>query len=292
MVSVKNLSDTEVEIRGEINVADLESHRKGVIEKLQERVDLPGFRKGHVPENIIRERVGPIAILEDMAIEAIKSVYPAIIVEHKIAAIDRPEVTLTKIAEGSSLEFVIKQAVIPKVKLPDYKDIAKKAGVEVIEPAESEKDAEGKEVPKPTPEQLEQIKQNKKRERISDAMLENCKFIVPPVMVERQLDAFMDEMSARVESMGMKFDDYIKAMKREKASLRDDLRVEAEKRVRLSLILDTIAMEEKVEIPKEELDKEVGFLIKHNPEVSETDARSYIHGILRTQRVFTLLESV
>lgn len=41
-------------------------------------------------------------------------------------AIGKPDVQITKMASGNPLEFKIISTVIPEVKLPDYKAIAKK----------------------------------------------------------------------------------------------------------------------------------------------------------------------
>ena len=46
--------------------------------------------------------------------------------EKKIDAIGKPEIQITKLASGNPLEFKIITAVVPEVKLPDYKKIAQK----------------------------------------------------------------------------------------------------------------------------------------------------------------------
>jgi FKBP-type peptidyl-prolyl cis-trans isomerase (trigger factor) len=64
-------------------------------------------------------------ILEEMAEQALHDAYPKIIEEHKLDAIGRPQIMITKIAKGSDLEFKIITAVLPEMKLPDYKKLAK-----------------------------------------------------------------------------------------------------------------------------------------------------------------------
>ncbi len=63
-------------------------------------------------------------ILEEMAEQAIQKIYPSILEEHKIDAIGRPQIAITKIAKGSDLEFKIHTAVLPEMDLPDYKKLA------------------------------------------------------------------------------------------------------------------------------------------------------------------------
>ena len=69
--------------------------------------------------------MGEKTILEEMAELALGEAYPAIVTEHKIDAIGRPDIQITKMALGNPLEFIIKTAVTPEITLGDYKKIAK-----------------------------------------------------------------------------------------------------------------------------------------------------------------------
>lgn len=126
----KKLPHSEVEITGEIPADVFESYRKKAISELSENFELPGFRKGKVPENMFLQKVPDMVILEEMAEMAIAEAYPKLIEEHKIDPIGRPSVSLTKIAKDNPLGFVIKTAVIPEVKLADYKKIGEKISKE------------------------------------------------------------------------------------------------------------------------------------------------------------------
>src|SRR3989338_2024404 len=126
-VKVNKVSDTEVEIEGEIEATHFAGHRKGALANLGKNAELPGFRKGMVPEEILAERLGHEPILEEMAELALSEAYPKIIEENKIDAIDRPHIQITKLAIDNPLTFKIRQTVLPDIKLPDYKKLA--AGV-------------------------------------------------------------------------------------------------------------------------------------------------------------------
>ncbi len=125
-VTIKKLDNSEVEITGEISVEEFESHRTKAVKKVAESVDIPGFRKGNVPEQVLVQKVGEPAILYEMAEMAIGKAYPRIIETEKIDAIGHPEIAITKIAKGNPLGFKAKTAIMPEVKLPDYKKIAEK----------------------------------------------------------------------------------------------------------------------------------------------------------------------
>jgi len=125
-VSVKKLPKSEVEIEGELESEKFESYFAKALKKIGETLKLDGFRKGKVPENVLLSKIPEIQILEEMAQMALGEHYPKILEDEKIDAISRPEISITKLARKNPLGFKIKTAVLPKIKLPDYKDIAKK----------------------------------------------------------------------------------------------------------------------------------------------------------------------
>jgi len=125
-IKITPLKNSEVEIEGEISADILQSSHKAATKRLSETLEIPGFRKGKVPESVIKQRIGEYPILEDAAEIALNSEYPNILIDHKINAIGRPEITVTKLALGNPLGFKIKTAIEPQFSIPDYKTIAKK----------------------------------------------------------------------------------------------------------------------------------------------------------------------
>jgi trigger factor len=123
--TIKKLDKSEIEIVGAIEVAEFEKYEGKALERIGERLELPGFRKGKAPVAIVKENVQEMELLEDMAELALMDNYMKILEENKIDAIGRPQIAITKIGKGSDLEFKIVTAVLPEMKLPDYKKIAK-----------------------------------------------------------------------------------------------------------------------------------------------------------------------
>ncbi len=124
-IEIKNLPNSHVEIIGELAWANVEKYHDKVLKSFSETMEVDGFRKGHVPTNIVLEKVPEIAIIQEMAEYAINEAYPNIVKENNIDAIGAPEVFFTKIAKGSDIGYTIKTAVIPNFELPDYKKIIK-----------------------------------------------------------------------------------------------------------------------------------------------------------------------
>lgn len=121
----KKLPDCEVEITAEITAEALESYKAKALKRIKEVAELPGFRKGHVPESKLKEKFGEMGIIENAGEMAINDNAAEILLESKVNFLGRPDITISKITIGAPLEFKIKVTVMPEVKLPDYKKIAK-----------------------------------------------------------------------------------------------------------------------------------------------------------------------
>ncbi len=125
-IKLNSLPERELEIIGTISAERMSEMREKALKKFKESVELPGFRKGNAPDALVAQKVGEMAILEEAAELALSEEYPNILDEHKIDAIGRPEINITKIGIGAPLEFKVKTSLLPEVKLGDFKKIAKK----------------------------------------------------------------------------------------------------------------------------------------------------------------------
>lgn len=127
------LPKSEIEITGELEADAFEAYYARALKKIGENVKLDGFRDGKVPESVLASKIPEIAVLEEMAQMALNEHYPKILEAEKIDAISRPEISITKLARKNPLGFKIKTAVLPQIKLPDYKKLAKKVTEEITD---------------------------------------------------------------------------------------------------------------------------------------------------------------
>ena len=72
----KSLPESEHEIMLEISYETLAKHRATALREISRNFQMPGFRAGHVPENVIVSKVGELSILEEAAHEAIEEILP------------------------------------------------------------------------------------------------------------------------------------------------------------------------------------------------------------------------
>lgn len=124
--TIKKLPKSETAIEVVIPADVFESYRAKAVARAGAEMEFPGFRKGKAPAEVIEKNLVPMALLEEMADLAINEHFPKILVDEKIDAVGRPKIQITKITKGDDLEFTATVAVLPELKLPDYKKIAAK----------------------------------------------------------------------------------------------------------------------------------------------------------------------
>jgi trigger factor len=150
---IKKLDNSEIEIDIEIPADDFMAYWDKAVKRVASGVKIDGFRPGKAPTKMVVEKVGEDKILIDMAEEALQERYFKIFSENKLDVIGQPEVSITKIAKDNPLGLKVKTAVMPEVKMPDYKKIAK----EVAGDHPTEADVTAEEVDKV----VDEIRKNK-----------------------------------------------------------------------------------------------------------------------------------
>jgi FKBP-type peptidyl-prolyl cis-trans isomerase (trigger factor) len=132
--SVKPLAKSQVEITASIPASIWEVFRNDALKNINQTVSIDGFRKGNIPENILIAKVGEMVVLEEMAEMALPKTYMDILIDHKIDAVGQPQISITKLAKGNPLEFKAVTAIVPTIKLPDYRSLAAKEVKKAVKP--------------------------------------------------------------------------------------------------------------------------------------------------------------
>ena len=124
--TVKNLSDTKVQVTITLGAAELAEAEQIALTKLSKTTKVPGFREGKVPAGVAAKHVNPQSLQEQTLDEAISKAVAESFTKEGIRAIDRPAVDVKKYVPGEQLEFVAEVEVLPKITLGDYKKLTTK----------------------------------------------------------------------------------------------------------------------------------------------------------------------
>lgn len=112
---------------------------KKAVAKIAGQVNIPGFRKGKAPRNIIEMHYGKEAVKQEAFELVANQCYTEALEQKKLIPVSDPKVEDSVFEENKDMELTIKVTLKPEVKLGDYKELhVEKEAVEVTDEAVEE----------------------------------------------------------------------------------------------------------------------------------------------------------
>lgn len=139
-ITLKKLPQSKIELTIEVLAEEWAEFIREASRELAQDLKVAGFRQGRTPLEIVRQKVGEKKLFEKATELAIKKSYVRAILEKNIKAIGAPNVQILKLIPGQELSFKAEVAVLPEIKLADYKKICHsvKRNPQKVEPKEIE----------------------------------------------------------------------------------------------------------------------------------------------------------
>jgi len=134
--SCEPLSPTRVRVSVTATFEDLAADLDKAYRTVGERLAVPGFRRGKVPQRIIDQRIGRGAVLQEAVSSYIPGAYVAAIRTHGRRAVGAPEVDITELVDGERLVFTVAVDVRPLFDLPDLDTVTVDVPAIEVDPAE------------------------------------------------------------------------------------------------------------------------------------------------------------
>ena len=122
-VQVENLEKNTAKLTIEVPAEKFEEAVQHSYNKNKGKFNIPGFRKGKAPFNMIKKMYGVGVFYEDAVDEVIDASYPDAAKESGLEIVSRPAVSIEQIEEGKSFIYTAKVAVKPEVTLGEYKGV-------------------------------------------------------------------------------------------------------------------------------------------------------------------------
>jgi trigger factor len=214
--------------------------------------------------------------------------------EEKEFSLKIPDKFREKNLAGKTVDFKVKMGPVKERELPEINDyfahsLGNFEGLAALE--------------KSIREGLLEEKETKEKEmfrmEMADKIAGEIKWDLPDVLIEAEARKMIHELSADIESRGLKFDDYLAQIKKNVPELEREFGEPARRRVKIALVLRAIAKAEKIEPKTEEVEEKMNEVLKMYLDVktAEKDANlselyERMSGILANEKVFEHLESL
>lgn len=120
---ITTLEENRVRLDVSVPQDEVQKEMDKAVRALAREVRIPGFRAGKVPPQVVLQRVGRDAVVEEMLRKALGRWYSAAVEETGVAPIDDPELDLDSVPEQGDLQFTATVQVRPKATLGEYKGL-------------------------------------------------------------------------------------------------------------------------------------------------------------------------
>ncbi|MER5489978.1 trigger factor [Streptomyces sp. NPDC002490] len=121
--AVETLNPTRVRLTVEVPFEELKPSLDAAYKKINQQVTVKGFRKGKIPARVIDQRFGRGAVLEEAVNDALPKFYTEAVNEAELNVLGQPEVDITELKDGETLNFTAEVDVRPAIEIPDYSGI-------------------------------------------------------------------------------------------------------------------------------------------------------------------------
>jgi trigger factor len=121
-VQVADVSQSKKDLRIEVDAAEVKAEFDKAYESLARKVNLPGFRPGHVPRGVVKQRFGKEVkddVLERLMMHALQHA----IVDQRLRIVGQPDIDEITFDEGEPLKFKASIEVVPDFELKPYKGL-------------------------------------------------------------------------------------------------------------------------------------------------------------------------
>ena len=122
-LQVEKLEKNMAKLTIEVSADELEKALQNAYMRQKNKINMPGFRKGKVPRQMIEKMYGPEIFYDDAANSLIPKAYSEAYDECELEIVSQPEINVEQIEKGKPFIFTAQVATKPEVILGEYKGL-------------------------------------------------------------------------------------------------------------------------------------------------------------------------
>ncbi len=123
-VTIAEVERQVVDLEVEVAVATVRARVRSVFRALSREANLPGFRKGKAPKELLRRMIGAERLRQEVTDELVAAAYERALSEQSLQPLERASIEILHYDEEAPLRFKARVTLRPVVTLPDYLGVA------------------------------------------------------------------------------------------------------------------------------------------------------------------------
>ncbi|WP_172120987.1 trigger factor [Actinomyces faecalis] len=143
--TVENLDPARIKLTVEVPYEELKPSLDDAYKQIGSQIQVPGFRRGHVPNRVIDQRVGRGSVIQEAVNNKLSDFYREAMTEAGRVPMLQPEIEITELPnvtgeQGGQLVFTAEVTVRPEIELPDLGEL--EVTVDSVEVTDEDVDTE------------------------------------------------------------------------------------------------------------------------------------------------------
>ena len=271
---IKKHEDGTIELTITIPWTLVKKEKEHVLDEHVKVAELPGFRKGMAPRDLVEKTLDKDHIKEDILRKLLPDTYVEALKEHNLNPILNPKLHVEKLEDEKDWQYTAFTAEAPLVELGKYKDEVKKIT------------AKGK-IVVPGKEQTQVS-----FEEVSAALLTNAKVTIPKIIIDQEVERLLSQTLDEVKRLGLTLDQYLASTGRTTDALKAEYAVKAERDVKLEFVLQKIAETEGIKVEEKEIDEAINQAKTEAERQNLSSNRYLLSSIIRQQKTLDFLRAL
>jgi trigger factor len=121
--AIETLNPTRVKLTVEVPFEELKPSLDAAYKKISRQINVPGFRRGKVPPQVVDQRIGREVVLDEAVNEALPQLYFQALEENQIQTLGQPNIEVVNFSDGGEFSFAAEVDVRPHIEVPEYENI-------------------------------------------------------------------------------------------------------------------------------------------------------------------------
>lgn len=294
--AIKRQTDGTIDLLMTIPWAEVEKLNQEVTEKTLAEIELPGFRKGKAPREMVLPKLDKTKLYEDVLQLLIPKVYNEAVTENKLHPIVTPKVELKEATEKK--DWVVRALTCerPTIELGDYKKAitelnnSKKNKIWVPGQGETGQATPAKQANQASPGAQNTLKPT--LDELLKTLFENAKVDLPKLLVDHEVNRLLAELIDETKKLGLSVEQYLASTGRTSDSVRKEYEEQAKRTLILEFALEDIADKEGILVSDDDIDAVVKSAKTDAEREALAKEKYYLASVLRRQKTLDFLTSL
>lgn len=249
-VNIEQLPKSTAKMSVKVPAKDVQDTYQKVVTDLAKSAEMPGFRKGTAPKEMVKDRLDPNELANQVINDLLQTFYTQAIKENNLAPVSNPRVEVKEFDPNKDFEFTATIPLKPEVKTGDYKKELKQLHDKLEDDARqlnAKKLAEG--------DKMEEQSVHLNMNEVVGALTKVSEVEIPDMLIEDETERMLSRLIQQAQSINLSLEQYLKAQNKTSDELKGEYQQTAEKNLKSEFVLAHLVKVENIVVDDDEIEQ-------------------------------------